>query len=108
MYNESYKAPNSVFQGSAADIMKAGMVLAYEAGVYDNNRMKLHITVHDETVKSVLPTKEGMESLKEEKYIMENSIELFTDGALGLKVPLIFEQEIGSNWCDTKEVDFEK
>lgn len=81
---------NRLIQGSAADIMKASMVKAYEAGVF--NVLKPHLTVHDELDVSVPPTKAGKEALAELKIIMET--------ALQLSVPLIVDCHEAANWAE--------
>jgi DNA polymerase I-like protein with 3'-5' exonuclease and polymerase domains len=92
--NWCYKAPNSLFQGSAADQLKKTMVDAYEAGVFDV--LVPHLTVHDELDYSVPKTKAGYEAEKELKYIAENCVKF--------KVPLKFELERGENWGELKDV----
>jgi len=89
----TYKAFNSIVQGTAADIMKKAMVDAYEAGIFDV--LVPHITVHDEMDQSKPRTKEGTEATIELKRIMENCVPL--------KVPIIADFEIGPNWGDLKD-----
>lgn len=84
----SRNAPNSLFQGTAAEVMKKSMVDAYEAGIF--NTLIPHLTVHDELDYSIPMTKEGEEAVKELKYISENCIKF--------KVPLVFDIEQGPNW----------
>lgn len=81
---------NRLIQGTAADIMKKGLVDSYEAGLF--NVLLPHITVHDEIDVSVPPTKQGKEALKELKYIMEHCVKL--------KVPLIVDCHEAKNWAE--------
>lgn len=92
---QEYKLVNYLMQGSAADIMKAAMVMADEAGIFDV--MPCHITVHDELGCSKPRTKEGTEAAKELKHIMETTV--------GLSVPIKAVPELGPNWGDTKEIE---
>lgn len=91
---KAYKMFCLLMQGSAADLMKKAMYESYKAGVYDV--MKLHLTVHDETDKSVPKTKEGIEAAYEEKHIMET--------CLKLRVPVIADLEMGDDWSNVHEV----
>lgn len=93
---KEYQFFNRLIQGSAADILKKAMYDCWEAGIYDV--LIPHLTVHDELVVSVPPTKEGMEAYREQKHIMETGV--------NLRVPLIADAEIGSNWANVKAVDF--
>lgn len=88
---------NHLIQGTAADILKKGMVDATGAGLF--SILTPHITVHDELGVSVPKTKEGIEAYRELKHIMENGVKL--------KVPIIADAEIGNNWGETEEFDFE-
>lgn len=89
----THKAANSLFQGSAADLMKLAMVQVWESGVCDVTGAPL-LTVHDELDFSIPRTNEGQEAAKEIKHIMETCYEL--------KVPLIADMEIGTNWGNVK------
>lgn len=92
----AYRALNRIIQGTAADVMKKAMVDCYEAGVY--NVLKPLITVHDEMDTSIPRTKEGIEALREQKRLFENT--------LRFKVPLIADVEVGTNWGNVKEYIF--
>lgn len=81
---------NRLIQGTAADIMKKGMVDAYEAGLF--NVLPPHITVHDEIDVSVPPTKIGEEALKELKRILEECVTL--------RVPLVVDCHKAVNWAE--------
>ncbi len=84
---------NRLIQGSAADIMKKGMLDAYNAGIF--NTLKPHLTVHDELDVSVPQSKEGKEALKELAIHMEECVQL--------KVPIKADIEVGSNWGNVSE-----
>lgn len=90
--NGSYKLINYLIQGSAADILKKGLVDAWEKGVF--NVLKLHATVHDESVFSLPKTKEGYEACVEFYNCLTR--------AYDLKIPLGVDTEIGNDWghCD--------
>ena len=91
--NLCYKAANSLFQGSAAEVMKKIMVDAYDKKIFDV--LIPHLTIHDELDYSIPPTKEGEEAEKELKYIAENCIKF--------RVPLKFDLERGPNWGNLSE-----
>jgi DNA polymerase I-like protein with 3'-5' exonuclease and polymerase domains len=85
-----------LIQGSAADLMKSALLTCYEDGVFDV--LYPHITVHDEIDTSVPKSKIGIDAFKEMQHTMET--------ALTLKVPIIADAEIGSNWATTKEFEW--
>lgn len=84
----TYKALNSVVQGSAADIMKEAMAQIWESGLCEETVPML--TVHDELCFSTNDEAAVMRA----KDIMENSIEL--------SVPLLVDVERGNNWGECK------
>jgi len=86
--NGWFKMTNYLIQGSAADINKMGIAMAWKAGVF--NTLRPHLTVHDEIVSSAPRTAEGLEAIAELQRCMCNCIEL--------KVPIETEPGIGSNW----------
>ena len=92
--NAAYKLINYLIQGSAADILKKGIVDAWEKDVF--KVLKIHAQVHDEIVFSIPKTKEGYEACKTLYECMAN--------AYGLKIPLGVDTEIGDDWghCDMK------
>lgn len=85
-----YKMTNYLIQGSAADILKKGLLDAWNSGVF--NTLKMHITVHDENVCSVPKTKEGVEAAAELEACMNNA---YKDR---LSVPMKAVGGIGDNW----------
>jgi len=84
----TYKALNAIIQGSAADIIKKGMVDSWEAGIY--NSITPLLTVHDELDSSVPRNKESLEAFAEQGHILENAVKL--------KVPVLVDTEIGDSW----------
>ena len=94
--HKEYIIFNHLIQGTAADILKQGMVNADEAGLFDI--LTPHITVHDELGISVPKTLQGVEAYEELKHTMENCLEL--------KVPIVADAEIGPTWGSTIDVDF--
>lgn len=78
---KTYKAINSIIQGSAADMTKKAMVDLYEAGYIPA------LQVHDELDFTDLTS---MEQVEEIKRIMENAIPLC--------IPVVCEVGTGENW----------
>jgi len=91
----SYKALNYYNQGTSADIMKMGMVLAWEDGLFVPSRLGApHLTVHDELDFSYHP--DMRKDLDNLKIIMQEAIQL--------SVPIIVDEEFGTNWGNVKEI----
>lgn len=86
--NGVYKLINYLIQGSAADLLKKGLVDAWEKGVF--NILKIHATVHDEVVFSLPQTKEAMEAAITLKECLSNAYEM--------KIPIGVDTEIGNDW----------
>ena len=91
--NGAYKLINYLIQGSAADLLKKGLVDAWEAGVF--NTLKLHATVHDESVFSIPCNKEGYEACETLYQCLAHSYEL--------KIPVGVDTEIGPDWGHCNE-----
>jgi len=87
---KTYAALNRDLQGGGADVMKKAMVDAWEAGCYRELGGAPLLTVHDEQDLSRPRTPVGAEALAEVRWHMEKCFEL--------RVPLVCDQEIGSNW----------
>jgi DNA polymerase-1 len=85
-----YKMTNYQIQGSAAEILKRGLVNAYEAGLFDT--LVPHLLVHDEVVVSVPYNKIGTEAGLELQRCMESA---FNDR---LTVPMKVAADVGPNW----------
>jgi DNA polymerase-1 len=83
-----YAMTNYICQGGAADILKAGLVKAYKAGVMDE--VIIHAAVHDENLFSTPFTRRGAEAARDFADIMEM--------ATTLKVPIRVDRESGPNW----------
>lgn len=94
--HKEYSMFNRLIQGSAADLMKKAMRDSYKAGIFEV--LDPHLTVHDELDFSIDPTKEEIEACRELKNIMENCVKL--------KVPIIADLEVGSNWGTVHKFDF--
>lgn len=88
----AYKLINYLIQGSASDLLKKGIVDAWEQGVF--NVLKLHAQVHDEIVFSIPQTREGYEACVILYKCMTE--------AYPLKIPLGVDTEVGPDWghCD--------
>lgn len=86
-----FKALNRRLQGSAADMLKAAMLKCYNDGVFNETGVP-RLTVHDELDHSNPGGKD--EAFKEIVRIMET--------VLPLKVPVIVDKEVGSNWGNVK------
>lgn len=87
-----YKALNYKLQGSAADMMKAGMVKCYEDGIFDATGIP-RLTVHDELDFSDMGGRD--EAFREMQHVMQTIIPL--------RVPVLFGCDKGPNWGDAKE-----
>ncbi len=91
--SKTHKALNRRLQGSAADLMKKGMVDAYKKGLFASDKMGFpHLIVHDEWGFSHHP--DLNEYFREFKVTIENTLKL--------KVPVILDAELGPNWGDVK------
>ena len=86
----AYRAINYRFQGSAADVLKEGMLQCYEQGVYDVIGYP-KLQVHDELDWSkIAHTKEQNEAFAYATHVMENAIKC--------RVPLKVDSSEGINW----------
>ena len=92
----SYVNPalNRRLQGSAADILKKGMVDCWEAGIYDEIGVP-RLTVHDELDHSDPGGKD--EAFSAMKRTLETALPQ-------VRVPIIYDYEIGDSWGTVKEV----
>ncbi len=85
----AYRGTNYRLQGSAAEIMKKGMLTAYESGVFDVTGVP-RLTVHDELWFSD-PGDVPDDAWDEMKHIFENCIP-------EVRVPIRFDCGIGPTW----------
>jgi DNA polymerase-1 len=85
-----YAITNYVIQGTAAEILKKGLIDTWKAGCC--NVLKLHLTVHDENVPSIPYNSIGTEAAMEMQRCMENA---YKDR---LKVPMKANGEVGGSW----------
>lgn len=90
----THAALNAVLQGSAADIMKAAMLKAYEDGLFAHGLLVPHLTVHDEFDVSIPRTAIGREAWAELQNVMSTVIKL--------AVPLKVSAGTGGNWEEAK------
>lgn len=88
----AYKLVNYLIQGSAADLLKKGLVDAWDKGVF--KVLKLHAQIHDEIVFSIPKTKEGYRACCTLYDCMAH--------AYDLRIPIGVDTEIGPDWghCD--------
>ncbi|MCQ2360213.1 MAG: DNA polymerase I [Paludibacteraceae bacterium] len=84
-------AINAPIQGSAADLMKIAMIRVYNECERLGLKSKMILQVHDELNFSVFP--DELETLK--RVVVEAM-----QGVASLKVPLIADCGIGSNWVE--------
>lgn len=88
--SQTHKAINRVLQGSAADMIKAGMLNCYKSGVFDVIGVP-KLQVHDEldfSVQDYSPQHE--EAYSEMQRTMEN--------AIPLRIPVLVDSGRGANW----------
>lgn len=88
-----HKSLNRKLQGSAADLLKMGMLLSWDAGIFDVLGVP-QLTVHDELDGSHNPTPEREEALAAMVNIMET--------AIPLSIPVKFEVDRGVDWGHCK------
>jgi len=89
----THRGLNSVLQGSAADVIKKGMVDAWEAGIF--NYIGCSLQVHDELDgNKPKGDRKADQALKELSHLLENSV--------ALQVPLIVDGGTGANWHEAK------
>ena len=82
-------------QGSAADLMKKAMVDVYLVGLMES--LSISLTVHDELNGSVPKTAQGIKDMFLCQTLMEN--------AIPLKVPVIADIELGTDWVHHVAID---
>ncbi|MGB5867169.1 MAG: DNA polymerase I, partial [Arcobacteraceae bacterium] len=83
---------NTVFQGSASDLIKLAMI-KIDMKYKNNDDVKMLLQIHDELIFEV--KEEVLENITEKlTYIMENIFDL--------EVPLKVSLSIGNNWADLK------
>lgn len=86
-----------VIAGSTADLMKKGMVDAFDAGLYDV--LPPHQTIHDELIVSIPKTRIGLEAFETLRETMQNAYQL--------RVPIIVSAESGPNWGEVDEKNYQ-
>jgi len=95
------KAFNTFIQGSAADIMKQGMLDLKDKGVFDSVGYPL-LTVHD-SLDFSFPENIKTEVVKEIKETMEKACNSIAGNPI--KVPIRVNLEKGPNWGDLTKVN---
>ena len=96
--SKTYKALNSIIQGSAAELLKAAMVKIHEEGAADLFNGSPLVTVHDELGFSSPGGPEADEALKRISECMRTAIP-------GIRVPVLSGTERGPSWGEAKEED---
>ncbi|MFI5234758.1 MAG: DNA polymerase I [Gemmatimonadales bacterium] len=86
-------ATNSPLQGSAADLIKRGMIVLHRALRAEGLRSRILLQVHDELV---------IEAPVAEVAHAERLVREKMEGAAELRVPLIVSVGVGDNWLDAK------
>lgn len=82
-------AVNSIIQGSAAEIMKVGMINVAKALKENNLKSKLLLQVHDEVI---------LEVPFEEEKVVRNLLKETLENAYKLSIPLRTSIESGKSW----------
>lgn len=86
-------AINTPLQGTAADLIKLAMVEVEKLIKGREDEIRLLLQVHDELIFEVRKDKIGYYSPKIKKIMQE---------ALKLRVPVVVEESVGSNWGELK------
>ena len=92
-WGDERKACNTPIQGTAADVVKMGMLRIQQAGIFQRYGCRLTLQIHDELVLEC-PPDVAMEARAHIKELMEHPLP--TD----LEVPLTVSMGGGSNWSD--------
>ena len=86
-------AMNAPIQGTAADIMKIAMIRVFERLRRENLKSRLILQIHDELL---------IETAPDEVEVVKSLLTEEMQKAADLKVPLIAECSIGSDWFEAK------
>lgn len=89
-----HKSLNYIIQGSAADLIKSGMVKCWKDGIYAETGVP-RLVVHDETDFSVAPGWND-EAFKEMVHVMETAIKF--------RIPIKMAGDWGPNWGTCEEI----
>lgn len=89
------QAFNTPVQGTAADLIKVGMIHVQKKLDEGQFRSKMTITVHDELVFDVL---------KKEQDDLVDLVRQQMEGPLSLSVPIRVSIKVGNNWLEMQEV----
>ena len=95
MFRAAYEreSVNSVFQGSAADLIKLSMNKIHD--VIENEKLNatMLLQIHDELI---------FEVNAEEAEVLGNKFRDIMDGIMELNIPLKASLNIGDNWSELK------
>ena len=86
-------AQNSPLQGSAADLIKVAMIRIHETLGRQGHTAQLLLQVHDELV---------LEAPPDEVDAVVTLVRRHLEGAANLRVPLVVDVGVGTNWLDAK------
>lgn len=86
-------ATNSPLQGSAADLIKRGMILLHAALAAERLQARILLQVHDELVLEA-----PLHELDRVSALVKHTME----SAATLRVPLVVDVGVGDNWLDAK------
>jgi DNA polymerase I len=86
-------AINSPIQGTAADIMKLGMLRAHHALKFSQLQTRMLLQVHDELV---------LEGPATEVQAVKVLLKVALEGVVSFAVPLIADVSFGPNWLEAK------
>lgn len=89
-------AINSPLQGTAADIMKWGMVRVHARLQSESCKSRILLQVHDELVLEVAVGEEE----KVRQILVEGMTNLKSTPAEALSVPLVVDTSVGQNWAE--------
>jgi DNA polymerase-1 len=91
-----HRALNHLLQGSAADLIKAGMVKCFKDGIFAVTGVP-RLTIHDSVEFSVAEvTPEVDEAFREMRHTLETAIKF--------KIPIKLEGQRGPNWGECSEI----
>ena len=95
MFRAAYEreSVNSVFQGSASDLIKLSMNEIHETIKKENLNAKMLLQIHDELI---------FEVNADEAEVLGNRFKEIMEGIMSLNIPLKASMNIGDNWGELK------
>lgn len=87
-------AINTVAQGTAADLVKLGMITVSKTCDQNNFNAKILLQIHDELLLSVKNEQIGM---------VEKEVKLLLESIVNWNVPLIVTTRVGNNWQEVSK-----